>query len=283
MEQIIRLWQTTAPGARGQDPDRDIPFLTPYWPMASGETGASVIVCPGGGYGGRADYEGRDYALWLNERGIAAFVLNYRLGSHGYRFPVITNDLVRAMRVVRANSAGWGLDGARIGVMGSSAGGHLASTLLVHFDSGASEAADPVERVSSRPDFGILCYPVISMVPPWGHEGSKRNLLGPEPSIEEADYLSTEKHVRKDTPPCFIWHTQDDEMVRVENALVFASALMACGVPTSLHIYPSGPHGLALGFKGCQTNDARPLHAWTRELDEWLRLNGYEGASDGNG
>lgn len=270
MDQIFRLWETAAPGAHGNDPARDIPFLTVFWPAADQRNGTSVIVCPGGGYGGLADYEGRDYALWLNDRGITAFVLNYRLGSHGYRFPVITNDLVRAMRLVRAHSPAWGLDASRIGVMGSSAGGHLASTLLVHFDSGANESSDPVERVSSRPDFGILCYPVISMSPPYGHEGSKRNLLGSEPTAEEVDYLSTERHVKKDTPPCFLWHTQADQMVKVENILVFASALISCGVPLSLHVYPSGLHGIALGFKGYQTHDERPLHPWTRELETWL-------------
>jgi acetyl esterase/lipase len=212
--------------------------------------------------------------MWLNDRGIAAFVLAYRLGSHGYRFPVITNDLVRAMRFVRAGSPKWGLDASRIGVMGSSAGGHLASTLLVHFDPGMENSDDPIEAASSRPDFGILCYPVISMGP-LTNVGCRENLLGPQPRSEDIDFLSSELHVKQDTPPCFLWITQDDKMVKVENVLVFAAALVAQGVPMSLHIYPSGPHGIALGFKGYQTDDKRPLHPWTGELDGWLRNSGF--------
>jgi len=275
MDKIFRLWEMKPPGALGDDPLRDIPFLTAYWPGADRRSGASIIVCPGGGYGGLMDYEGRDYALWLNDRGITAFVLNYRLATHGYRHPVITNDLVRAVRFVRAHALKWGLEPSRIGVIGSSAGGHLAAMSLVHFDAGLENADDPVERVSSRPDFGILCYAVLSMGSAIGHDGSKKNLLGPDPKPEDIDYLSAELQVKKETPPCFIFHTQADEIVKVDNALHFAAALIAQEVPVSLHIYPTGLHGVALGFNGYETGDKRPLHPWTLELDGWLRNYGF--------
>ena len=275
MDKIFRLWEAKPPGALGEDLLRDIPFLTAYWPNAERRSGASIIVCPGGGYGGLMDYEGRDYALWLNDRGITAFVLNYRLATHGYRHPVITNDLVRAVRFVRAHALKWGLEPSRIGVIGSSAGGHLAAMSLVHFDAGLENAADPIERVSSRPDFGILCYAVLSMGSAIGHDGSKMNLLGPDPKPEDIDYLSAELQVKKETPPCFIFHTQADEIVKVDNALHFAAALVAQEVPVSLHIYPTGLHGVALGFKDYVTGDKRPLHPWTLELDGWLRNYGF--------
>ena len=275
MDKTFRLWEMKPPGALGEDPTRDIPFLTAYWPKADRRSGASVIVCPGGGYGGLMDYEGRDYALWLNDRGITAFVLNYRLATHGYRHPVITNDLVRAVRFVRTHALKWGLETSRVGVMGSSAGGHLAAVSLVHFDAGLENAKDPIERASSRPDFGILCYAVISMGPAIGHDGSKKNLLGPDPKPEDIDYLSAELQVKKETPPCFVFHTQADEIVKVDNALHFAAALVAHDVPVSLHIYPTGPHGIALGFKGYESGDKRPLHPWTIELEGWLRNYGF--------
>lgn len=173
------LWAGSPPGALGTDPVKDIPTLTPFFPAADKATGGAVVVCPGGGYGGLASHEGRDYALWLNQHGIAAFVLKYRLGSAGYRHPVMMGDLKRAVRYVRAKAADWKLDPKRIGVMGSSAGGHLASTAVTHFDTGKGDAPDPIERASSRPDLGILCYPVITMGPNT-HNGSKNNLLGKE-------------------------------------------------------------------------------------------------------
>src|SRR6185295_9341961 len=153
------LWPDGAPGALGKE-TKDIPTLTLFLTDPAKASGAAIVICPGGGYGGLADHEGSQYARWLNEQGIAGFVLKYRLGSAGYRHPVMLQDAARAVRTVRARAKEWQLDDKRIGLMGSSAGGHLASTLLTHFDPGKADAADPIERVSSRPDLGILCYPV---------------------------------------------------------------------------------------------------------------------------
>jgi acetyl esterase/lipase len=270
---LLPLWDGPAPGALGAG-DADIPALTPFWPAPGTATGASVIVCPGGGYSSLADYEGADYALWLAERGIAGFVLRYRLGSGGYHHPVQLCDAARAVRVVRSRATAWGLDPARIGIMGSSAGGHLAASLATLFEPGKPGAADPVERVGSRPDLAILCYAVISMGA-LAHEGSRSNLLGGGDSPALRELLSCERQVRPDTPPCFVWHTQDDAVVKVENAMEFAAALQAKGVPFTLHIYPSGAHGLGLGATGWRPGDPRPLHPWTRELEVWLGGRGF--------
>src|SRR6267378_1742031 len=156
------LWPDGAPGALGKEA-KDIPTLTPFLADPAKATGAGIVICPGGGYGGLADHEGSQYARWLNEQGIAGFVLKYRLGPAGYRHPAMLQDAARAVRLVRAKASEWKLDPKRIGIMGSSAGGHLASTLLTHFDSGKSEDADIIERQSSRPDLVILCYAVITM------------------------------------------------------------------------------------------------------------------------
>jgi acetyl esterase/lipase len=264
------------PGALGTDHVKDIPTLTPYFPAADKATGAAIIVCPGGGYGGLAQHEGRDYALWLNAHGIAAFVLKYRLGSAGYRHPVMMGDVNRAVRYVRVKSAEWKLDPKRIGVMGSSAGGHLASTAVTHYDAGKADATDPIERASARPDLGILCYPVITMGPNT-HNGSKNNLLGKEPSAELVKLLSNEQQVTKDTPPCFVWHTWEDKAVKVENALEFAAALQRSGVPFDLHVYQKGAHGIGLGVKGWEPAQTplAALHPWTHDLAVWLKVQGF--------
>lgn len=265
------LWPEGAPGALGKE-DKDIPTLTVFLPAADHASGAAIVICPGGGYGGLADHEGSQYARWLNELGIAGFVLKYRLGTGGYRHPAMLQDAARAVRTVRARAGEWKLDPKRVGIMGSSAGGHLASTLLTHFDAGNPDAADPIERQSSRPDLGILCYPVISMTSPFTHQGSKRNLLGPEPSPDLARKLSSELQVTKDTPPCFIWHTWEDKGVPIENSLSFAEALQKSGVRFDLHIYERGPHGIGLGSR-----DWRPeqRHPWTRDCEFWLMERGF--------
>ena len=239
------LWPEGAPGALGKE-DKDIPTLTPYLPDPAKATGAAIVICPGGGYGGLAPHEGVQYARFLNEYGIAGFVLKYRLGSSGYRHPAMLQDAGRAVRLVRAQAGEWKVDPKRIGIMGSSAGGHLASTLLTHFDAGKADATDPIERQSSRPDLGILCYAVISLGE-FGHRGSMHNLLGPDPSPELVRLLSNELQVTKETPPCFIWHTYEDNAVPVENSLQFAEALRKAGVPYDLHIYQKGQHGIGLG------------------------------------
>jgi acetyl esterase/lipase len=269
-QQALPLWPAGAPGALGTA-DKDIPTLTPYPAKPDRATGAAVVICPGGGYGGLAPHEGKNYALWLNEHGIAGFVLKYRLGSAGYRHPVMLGDTARALRLVRARAADWKIDPKRIGIMGSSAGGHLASTLLTHFDAGDASATDPIERESSRPDLGILCYAVISMGPNT-HQGSKTNLLGKDPSAELVKLLSNELQVTPQTPPCFLWHTWEDSAVKVENTLEFALALRRAGVRFDLHIYEKGTHGLGLGSRDY---DATKLMDWTRDCASWLKVEGF--------
>ena len=266
----IPLWPEGAPGALGKE-DKDIPTITPDLPDADKATGASMVICPGGGYGGLAPYEGKDYARWLNAQGIAGFVLKYRLGPGGYHHPAMLQDAARAVRLVRARAAEWKLDVKRVGIMGSSAGGHLAATLLTHFDAGQAEAADPVEQQSSRPDLGILCYAVITMGPST-HQGSRNNLLGKNPSPELVKLLSNERQVTPQTPPCFIWHTYEDTAVKLENCLDFAAALRKAGVPFDLHIYQKGAHGLGLGSK---PYDPAKWHPWTQDCAFWLKQQGF--------
>jgi acetyl esterase/lipase len=264
------LWTEGAPGALGTG-SNDIPTLTIFLPSADTATGAAMVICPGGGYAGLAPHEGQDYARWLNDQGVAGFVLKYRLGSAGYRHPRMLQDAQRALRLVRFHAADWKLDANRIGVMGSSAGGHLASTLLTHFDLGQADAADPVDRVSCRPNLGVLCYAVITMGDST-HHGSRDNLLGPKPPPRLIWELSNELHVTPQTPPCFLFHTADDPAVPVENSLNFAAALRRAGVPFELHVYQSGPHGIGLGSS---TYDPSKWHPWTQDCRLWLKAQGF--------
>lgn len=260
------LWPEGAPYALNADPV-DIPTLQPYLPDPAKATGAAIVICPGGSYAAWAKHEGQAYAVWFAENGIAAFVLKYRRGTHGYRHPVMLQDAARALRTIRAQAAIWNLDPGRVGIIGSSAGGHLASTLLTHFDAGDPMAKDPIDRVSSRPDLGILCYPVITMGTNT-HIKSRENLLGFTPSHELVDLLSNEKQVTEKTPPCFIWHTYEDKTVKVENSLDFALALREKGVPFELHIYQKGKHGLGLG-------NPADLHPWADECLNWLKIYNF--------
>lgn len=265
------LWPASTPGALGKGTN-DTPTLTPYLADPAKATGAAIVICPGGGYAHLAPHEGKDYALWLNEHGIAGFVLKYRLGSAGYRHPAMLQDAARAVRTVRARAEEWKVDPKRVGIMGSSAGGHLASTLLTHFDAGKPDDADPIERQSSRPSVGILCYAVISMTGEFTHQGSKRNLLGTNAPPELAREVSSELQVTKGTPPCFVWHTGEDKGVPVENALLFAGALRRAGVPFDLHVYQKGPHGQGLGSR--EYDPAKWL-PWTRDCIYWLKAQGF--------
>jgi len=259
----IRLWDGATPGALGQTP-KDIPTLTPFAADPAKRNGATMLILPGGGYGNLAEHEGTGYAQFFAAHGITAYVLKYRLGSNGYRHPIMLNDAARALRMLRAFARRDGLDPNRIGVIGSSAGGHLASTLLTHFDAGNPNATDPIERESSRPDLGVLCYPVITFGE-FAHAGSRRNLLGDNPPAELVQNLSNETQVTKNTPPTFIWHTVEDKGVPVENALLFAAALRRAGVPFSLHVYETGPHGLGLG------RPDRPAPPWADQLLYWFK------------
>lgn len=265
-ETPIVLWPGGAPGAVGTEPV-DIPTLTPYLPAKDKMTGAAVIVCPGGGYTHLADHEGGPVAEWLNSLGVTAFVLKYRLGPR-YHHPSMMQDAARAIRLVRARAGDWGLDPQRIGILGFSAGGHLASTAGTHFDSGKTEASDPIERVSSRPSLMILIYPVITMKEKT-HAGSKKNLLGEAPTPELITLLSNEEQVTKETPPAFLIHTMTDTAVPVENSLGFITALRKFGVPFEFHLYERGPHGFGLGLKD-------PILAtWPDRCADWLRLHGF--------
>jgi len=269
----IRLWQQDAPGALGKE-DKDIPTLTLYQPKPDKATGAGIVICPGGGYNGLAPHEAGQYAMWLNEQGIAGVVLKYRLASSGYHYPVMLQDVARAMRCVRAKADEWKLDADRIGVMGSSAGGHLASLILTHFNDGQPDADDPIERQSSRPNLGILCYPVISMLPEIGHAGCRNSLLGPDPSPDLVRLVSSELHVTSLTPPCFVWHTYEDAGVKMENSLEFTASLRKAGVPCELHIYQKGVHGLGLGSRDYDPAQWLP---WTEECSRWLREQKFGG------
>jgi acetyl esterase/lipase len=264
VKEPIVLWPNGAPGALGTN-EWDVPTLTPYLASSNLATGAAMVICPGGGYGHLAEHEGKGYALWLNEHGVSGFVLKYRLGTHGYRHPRMLEDAARAMRLTRSRAKEWGIDPQRVGIMGSSAGGHLAATLLTHFDTGHSDAADPIERESCRPDLGVLCYAVITMGEN-AHSGSKKNLLGENPSPDLMAQLSNELHVTAGTPPCFIWATYEDTTVPVENSLMFAEALRKAGVPFDLHIYQHGKHGMGL---------AGGDHPWTKDCLFWLRSQGF--------
>ena len=264
--QAIVLWPEGAPGALGREP-ADIPTLAPYFPPKEKATGAAVIICPGGGYSRLAEHEGRPVAEWLNSVGVTAFVLKYRLGPR-YQHPAPLLDAARAIRTVRARAAEWRLDPERIGILGFSAGGHVASTAGTHFDAGQPTAADAIERVSSRPDVLILIYPVITMRE-LTHAGSKKNLLGTEAKPELVALLSNEERVTKETPPTFLVHTVDDAGVPVENSLMFVAALRKAGVPFELHLYERGRHGFGLG------GTDPILLTWPGRLADWLRLHGF--------
>jgi acetyl esterase/lipase len=262
--ELIELWPEGAPFAAGTS-DEDRPALTPYL-VGEGGTGA-VIVCPGGGYGGRAGHEGEPIALWLNSLGISAFVLRYRVAPYSY--PCALLDVQRAIRHVRLHAAEWGIDPGKVGVLGFSAGGHLTASAGVHYDLGNPEAADPAERQSCRPDLLVLCYPVITMHTPYTHSGSRSNLLGPNPSEDMIDLMSCELQVTPDTPPSFIWHTSGDEAVPVENALLLASALSKAKVPFDLHVYEKGGHGFGLAEWDPH------IASWTTVCGLWLKRYGF--------
>jgi acetyl esterase/lipase len=262
----ITLWPAGTPGAVGQE-DEDIPTLTPFFPPKDKATGAAVIICPGGGYLRLSPKESVPSVEWLNSIGIAAFVLKSRLGPR-YHHPAPLQDAARAIRTVRARAAEWGLDPKKIGILGFSAGGHLASTVGTHNDVGKPDAADAIERVSSRPDLLMLIYPVITMGEKT-HSGSKTRLLGPTPSEDLVALLSNEEHVTQDTPPTFLVHTVNDTTVPVENTLMFAMALRRAGVPFEVHLYERGRHGFALG-------EGDPaLSSWPERCADWLRLHGF--------
>lgn len=270
--ETIRLWDGEAPAARGTA-DHDIPVVA-WWPAAKqAAPSAALVVCPGGGYGGLADHEGSDYAKWLTSQGISVFVLRYRLGSKGYRHPVMLGDISRAIRLVRHGHERFHVDPKRVGVMGSSAGGHLALTACIHGTEGDAQAADPIDRESARPDLGILCYPVVSMLPEKTHGGSRKNLLGDAPDEDMARQLSGELAAHENVPPLFIWHTWEDKAVKLEPILELCLKLKSLERPYELHVYETGPHGLGLGVRPYEPT--KTLHPWTVECRRWLASRGF--------
>ena len=260
------LWPAGAPGALGTE-DKDKPQLIVYVPEKDKANGCGIVVCPGGGYGGLAmDHEGHQIARWLNEHGIAAFICDYRHRGKGYGHPAPLQDAQRAIRIARARADEFRVDPAKIGILGFSAGGHLASSAATHFDAGKSDSDDPIERVSCRPDFGVLCYPVIVFnVQGITHQGSQANLLGKDASKELIDSMSSEKQVTKDTPPCFLWHTHEDAGVVPQNSVAFYLALVHHKVPAELHIYEKGRHGLGLA------QDTPGTAGWPAACLAWLK------------
>jgi acetyl esterase/lipase len=246
----------------------DNPNLTIYVATGNQKVPTGVLVFPGGGYVHLAvDHEGTQIAAWLNSYGISAFVLRYRLGPK-YHHPVELEDAQRAIRYVRANAKQYGIDGHRIGVWGFSAGGHLASSVGTHFDNGEASATDVIDQQSSRPDFLILCYPVITFKEPYLHRGSRTALLGDNPDPGLMDLLSNETQVTAQTPPTFLFHTSDDPVVPVQNSIDFYLALRKANVPAELHVFEHGPHGVGLA------RDKPDLAIWPDLLAKWLKQLG---------
>ncbi len=262
----LPLWEAGAPGALGSA-DGDKPTLTVYR-ASRRASGTGVVVAPGGGYGALAmDHEGRQVASFFNAMGVSAFILKYRLGPR-YRHPIELGDAQRALRMVRGRAQEFGVLPDRIGMMGFSAGGHLASTAATHFDSGESAASDAIDRASSRPDFLILGYPVISTDPAIAHAGSVRNLLGDNPDPKLLEDLSNDLRVTAQTPPTFLFHTNADTGVPPENSVRFYLALRKAKVPAEMHVFENGPHGVGLAL------DDPALSLWPTLLTNWLRGRG---------
>jgi acetyl esterase/lipase len=267
------LWPDGAPGAKG-DAEGDKPTLTTYLPDQDKATGAAVVICPGGGYGHLAtDHEGRQVAQWLNSFGVAGIMLTYRHhgSGAGYGYPAPQQDAQRAIRTVRSRAKEWGVDPNRIGILGFSAGGHLASSAATHFNESFYAPKDAIDRVSCRPDFAILIYPVITMKDPFTHRGSRTNLLGPNPDKQLVEKMSNETQVTPQTPPTFLLSTWEDKAVPAENSIAFYLALRQAGVPAEMHIFRNAPHGFGLG----QTRG--PVSAWPDLCRQWMAVCGFLG------
>lgn len=257
----LPAWQSlwpVAPLARGTA-DHDTPALR-HFPPTAATNGAAMLVLPGGGYGMLAAHEGEAFCRWFAGLGYHAFELRYRLATHGYQHPAMWMDATRAMRVVRSRAAAAGFEAAKVGIIGCSAGGHLAAHTTVKNDGGEPAAGDPLERLSSRPALAVLCYPVISMRSAVAHGGSRKNLLGEDSPEELRAEVSPELLVTSSTPPCFVWHTVEDPVVAMENSVDFAMALRRAGVRFELHLYEKGPHGIGLANG----------HPWTVECARWM-------------
>jgi acetyl esterase/lipase len=268
---VVPLWDGHAPQSHGTTPN-DIPTLTVFLPEKATPATPAVVICPGGGYAMLAfDHEGTNVAKYFQAHGVAGFVLKYRLPVNGYRHPVPLLDAQRAIRLVRSHAADWKINPAKVGVMGFSAGGHLASTLETHFDAGTEQDAHPVDQQSCRPDFAVLVYAVISMKDGITHQGSKENLLGPNPDPALVENLSNETQVTPQTPPTLLIHAVDDNVVPIENSRLMYAALQKAGVPSALQEYPHGGHGFGFGAK---PDNSPP--GWLDKACDWLKLQGFK-------
>jgi acetyl esterase/lipase len=264
------LWPAGAPGAKGQA-EGDKPSLTVFLPDKDKATGVAVVICPGGGYTHLAtDHEGQQIGKWLNSLGVAGFMLQYRhrASDAPYGHPAPLQDAQRAIRIVRSRAKEWGLDPNRIGILGFSAGGHLASSAATHFNESFYDLKDDIDKASCRPDFAVLIYPVISMMPPYAHRGSVQALLGPNPDKDLLEKLSNETQVTPQTPPTFLVSTWEDTTVPVENSIQFYLALRKAKVPAELHVFEKGPHGTGLGRPGLAFSN------WPQLCVEWFRARG---------
>lgn len=274
-QKVINLWPNGAPGNNEcPQPEETFngkmvrfvsePTLTIYLPEKEKNTGVSIVICPGGGYGIEAmDHEGYQYAEFLQKRGIAGIVLKYRLPYGHHEIPLA--DVQHAIRTVRYNGSEWGIAPDKIGISGFSAGGHLASTAATHFDKGKTDSADPVEKVSCRPDFAALVYPVITFNEQWGHMGSRENLMGKNHDLKLIRYFSNELQVTAETPPTFLVLADDDKSVPPRNSIEFYSALKEKGIPAELHIFSEGGHGFGMNKMG------KPHDQWPQLLLDWLK------------
>jgi acetyl esterase/lipase len=278
--ETIPLWEGKAPHAVGDSP-ADKPSITVFRAPAEKANGTAVVVCPGGGYGFLADdHEGKQVADYFNSLGVTAFVLKYRIVAKdrpGPLHPAPLEDAQRALRLVRHRAKDFNIDPKKVGIMGFSAGGHLASSATVHFNLGGLKNGDDVEKQSCRPDFSILAYPVISMEDGTTHGGSKKNLLGDKPDAKLVELMSNEKQVTKDTPPVFLFHTSADTAVPPENAIKFYAACKKAGVPVELHIYEKGRHGVGLGRDEKWTGGEKSVATWPDRLTDWLKQRGLLG------
>jgi acetyl esterase/lipase len=274
----IPLWDGKAPHAVGDSP-ADKPSMLVARADADKANGAAVVICPGGGYGFLADdHEGKQVAEYFNGLGVTAFVLKYRIVAKdraGPLHPAPLEDAQRAIRMVRFRAKEFGIDPKRVGIMGFSAGGHLASSAATHFRTGpVPPGSDAIDAMSDRPDFAILAYPVISMEDGVTHGGSKKNLLGDKPDAKLVELMSNEKQVTKETPPTFIFHTSVDTAVPAENAIRFYLALKKAGVPAEMHIYEKGRHGVGLGRDPKWTGGEKSVATWPDRLTDWLKNRG---------
>ena len=270
--QTFPLWTGKAPHAVG-DSATDKPELTAYRPEKP--NGTAVVVWPGGGYGGLAmDHEGKQVGEFFAKLGVTAFVLKYRTANKDRPGPLgeaPLSDVQRAIRLVRAKGKDFGIDPKKIGVVGFSAGGHLASTAATHFDKGGLKNDDDVEKESCRPDFAILAYPVITLEAGVTHGGTRKNLLGDNPDAKLVELYSNEKQVTKETPPVFLFHTSADAVVVPENAVRFYLACKKAGVPVEMHIYEKGKHGVGLGRDPKWTGGEKSVETWPDRLTDWMK------------